>query len=755
MAEQTFEVYTSSATGTQIDNAAAKVAAMEEALSGTAGTIPSSAAVKNYVDSKSVDYNSVDYNKVDSIPSTNLVNPEACEYGKIIRWNGTFGANSRFTVSGYIKVNEKNIKAHSYGSSGDWAWGIVYNKNKEQLRIIESTQYTYQEGDYYVRFCFLYDNTVSNLYANYGTTLADYEPYVDYAPALQIEKLEKDVFEIGHPIWDDVALDGVFDAYLPTIGVGETIGICTIVKDTSRNEYRFNVYKVNTDGSYSDVESVGTFKIPFTKANGIVIVKSVYGENYLAIDFNLLPTLSSGINTVKSKFSSVIRNVHYGAIYNNLELHSLISSDPKYDEDHVTPSVVYLTQDSYRFMSSMPQRIYIDHFVNFSNKIYKVSFDKTKNDVLHLCASLESTLSANKTEQTESIAVSGFSSLSSFNLKKRISKSTNGANKEVRLLFIGDSVGGGYGGDYNTVNSNPGVSWAITQKLFMLDCIKSGDGTKHKMQCLGFRNAYPVSATYNNTTKNSVAYGEGRGGWSLVNYLYDESRDSVYNPFYDANKVWSDASLNSAGVKFSVSKYLERFRNYTDAGQKISEGGTGIGTNVTFSGTSDTSNLIVRDNEEYVNTPTHIIVQLGFNDGADTPFADNIEYIIKAIREELPDVIIGISLIDESGGYFSENYRECANDANFNLLGQSLHTKMFNRITNVVAKCDESDNVFFIPNYFIQPTIEGAARIEASSIDGITSWFSNNEIGLYHPNNIAHSAWGLQIYSWLKWTLES
>ena len=58
MAEQTVELYTGSATGKQIDNAAAKVAAMEETLSGTAGTIPSSAAVKNYVDGKSVDISS-------------------------------------------------------------------------------------------------------------------------------------------------------------------------------------------------------------------------------------------------------------------------------------------------------------------------------------------------------------------------------------------------------------------------------------------------------------------------------------------------------------------------------------------------------------------------------------------------------------------------------------------------------------------------------------------------------------------------
>lgn len=52
MADQTFELYTGSAAGTQIDNAAAKVAAMEETLSGTAGVIPSSKAVKDAIDAR-------------------------------------------------------------------------------------------------------------------------------------------------------------------------------------------------------------------------------------------------------------------------------------------------------------------------------------------------------------------------------------------------------------------------------------------------------------------------------------------------------------------------------------------------------------------------------------------------------------------------------------------------------------------------------------------------------------------------------
>jgi hypothetical protein len=73
MAEQTFELYIGSATGTQIDNAAAKVAAMEETLSGTAGTIPSSAAVKNYVDGKSVDTESTLSGNASKIPSSKAV----------------------------------------------------------------------------------------------------------------------------------------------------------------------------------------------------------------------------------------------------------------------------------------------------------------------------------------------------------------------------------------------------------------------------------------------------------------------------------------------------------------------------------------------------------------------------------------------------------------------------------------------------------------------------------------------------------
>lgn len=73
MAEQTYELYIGSATGAQIDNAVAKVTGMEETLSGTAGTIPSSAAVKNYVDGKSVDTESTLSGDAAKVPSSKAV----------------------------------------------------------------------------------------------------------------------------------------------------------------------------------------------------------------------------------------------------------------------------------------------------------------------------------------------------------------------------------------------------------------------------------------------------------------------------------------------------------------------------------------------------------------------------------------------------------------------------------------------------------------------------------------------------------
>lgn len=499
---------------------------------------------------------------------------------------------------------------------------------------------------------------------------------------------------------------------------------------------------------------------------GIIEGKSPVGCGYYKINDSSWGTM------IGSSWNHAIIPLEYKFVLNTdfNELKETLANS-EYEGDFITPHSIYLTQDGFNIKNTMPHRLYIDHLVNMS-KYSNIYFDKTRADIYHLSADVNKAITGNKTELPLDISIANVKAKKSFNIVRRITKTNVGENTFVKLMQLGDSVGGGFGGNSNIVDNNPGVSWAVTQKLFMLDGIKSGDyDNKYKMQTLGFRNSVAVEATYNSTTKTSTAYGEGRGGWRLTDYLYrkfqgetgveqEPTEGSVLNPFYDENKVWIDSELNEKGVKFSLKKYLERFRNYTDDGVKIEQGGEGIGTNITFDGVSNTSQLIVRDTEAFVCTPTHFISQLGFNDvetpsenDADYPdFIENTRLLIKAIREEFPSIIIGISMIDSAGGYFPQYYREYSNEGFFNMLGNALHRKVFNWIEQIYQLCSESDNVYFIPNYFIQPTIKGCQWLDLVGADGEVSKYVGTN-GNYHPNNIAHSAWGQQIYNWIKWTL--
>ena len=106
MAEQTYELYIGSATGAQIDAAASKVAAMEETLSGTAATIPSSAAVKNYVDGKAVDTESTLSGNASKIPSSKAVK----DVTDTLLSKTDSIATSDKTKKYYIVFNEDNTK---------------------------------------------------------------------------------------------------------------------------------------------------------------------------------------------------------------------------------------------------------------------------------------------------------------------------------------------------------------------------------------------------------------------------------------------------------------------------------------------------------------------------------------------------------------------------------------------------------------------------------------------------------------------
>jgi len=419
------------------------------------------------------------------------------------------------------------------------------------------------------------------------------------------------------------------------------------------------------------------------------------------------------------------------------------------DVDGIFPSKVYTVSDVVAINENNSITLYVDHFASLAS-YKKLRFSKTKTDKYRLFSDVGTAQTNNVVQTNRTINVDGFS-VSSFITNQISTKSDITLDSNIRVLPIGDSVGGGFGGTQNVINDNPRTSWAIAQKLFYLDSIKSGDVTKHKIQFLGFRNVVDVSATYNSTTKTGKAYSEGRGGWKLSDYLYLENVAEVYNPFYDATKTWTNAALNTAGVKFSLAKYLARFRTHDDSGNQLA---VGYGINIKTSGLTDTDTMSININDAYVNTPTHIIIQLGLNDTHDANYIINISYIIDAIKEEYPSMIVGLSLTDSVGSYFPELYTEYAFDNFSYLLGDTtLHPKCYEwnnllqGLENVVNK------IFYIPNYFIQPTAEGVATKTITSNDGTVINADDSTYGKYHPNNVAHSAWGYELYAWLKYTL--
>ena len=97
--------------------------------------------------------------------------------------------------------------------------------------------------------------------------------------------------------------------------------------------------------------------------------------------------------------------------------------------------------------------------------------------------------------------------------------------------------------------------------------------------------------------------------------------------FYDEDQAGEN--------KFSLAAYLKRFRTHTDNGEPLS-----------------TESIT----DAYVSTPTHVIIQLGLNDLYNQEYKDQIASLVSRIKEEFPDMIVGLSLTDAFGTAFSKYY---------------------------------------------------------------------------------------------------
>lgn len=248
-------------------------------------------------------------------------------------------------------------------------------------------------------------------------------------------------------------------------------------------------------------------------------------------------------------------------------------------------------------------------------------------------------------------------------------------------------------------------------------------------------------------------------GTTLGDYVakfQDIELDPV-NPFYDkdSSQTIIDSSANTWHVKFSISKYLSRWRTMNDAGVRLSGGDGAIGTKVG-------GNLANYD----VTLPTHIIMQSCQNDGNFAHFGKMAKAWADAVKAQYVTstwgtVNIGLSVIDGSGTYFPKLYPEVDAYCFIDESQRNVHDDNLTRLLTEVTSVD-ANHIFPLCHTHIIPTAKsviyrGANSPEFELTQNPKDAFfmpSRTSTGIKaHINSIGFRNVGIHTYNWIKYTL--
>ena len=305
-------------------------------------------------------------------------------------------------------------------------------------------------------------------------------------------------------------------------------------------------------------------------------------------------------------------------------------------------------------------------------------------------------------------------------------------NNRPRILCIGDSIT--YGELAMSLEDGLSSNHAyhlLAAELFKKDLLDNNNSGEEPI----FLGTMKRSRTmvYNSESYPIVTHHEGRRGWSYSTYMSEGS------PFYD-----SETNM------FSINKWLNDYRTMTDNGTRLGIGG-GVGAKITSSNINDID----------VCTPTHVLIMLGANGGQT---AEQYQKMVNDIKSEYPDMIIALAVSDSAGTYFPSLHPTMGDEIAFwvdsNVGTQSgRHDTMYNCMKTLIDTFDneeyESNDIYVLPFYFVQPTAESCCMREVPSlVPGFDTYVTKyGWCPTTHINNIGHASWAYQLYSWLKYTI--
>lgn len=356
-----------------------------------------------------------------------------------------------------------------------------------------------------------------------------------------------------------------------------------------------------------------------------------------------------------------------------------------------------------------------------------------------------------------------------------------GENNFVALLTIGDSTVDGANA-FTTSEEGQyfwNTFWNECARQFAMDSIEANDINKYKFMALGTRTGKGGQSTveYLDKTRTIITATNGESGSKLADHLryVSQHRPSqatwdllglgdgtgtdytgtsaqkdliaqtaeIYsgsesdfngNPFYDGSI--------SGNTKFSISKWLERYRTLDDNGNRLTLG-SGTGTKIT------NENI----NQINVCTPTHVLLQTGLNDWSQVSveqYIADMDIFVSKIKSQLPNAKIAITLFpDDPGTYFKELYPNIKDNGM-----RYLHERTRSYVTALHEHFKNSNDVDLLPFYFVMPPAVSISYRWVQNDDGtkhkVPFGPASND---YHANGFAHKAWGQQLYAWIKSTL--
>lgn len=365
--------------------------------------------------------------------------------------------------------------------------------------------------------------------------------------------------------------------------------------------------------------------------------------------------------------------------------------------------------------------------------------------------------------------------------KHRSTLASVGADKHPRVLIIGDSITAGAGLSFGNYPNKP-YSQHIAE-FFAKDKLMTDNLNKYNITMLGTVNYRNFEINHNNKTKNVSSINEGRGGWSLYDYLRmttirrpsqetwdalglgngtgkdfintQENRTLISrtcevntaqypgNPFFDNSKLGTN--------KFSISKWLERYRTIDDVtGVKMELGNPNLGTYITTQDRLDKINVAI---------PTHVIIQLGTNDLSfiqTDEHLKNLRELITELKSQIPGVFIAISPNPKRAGTLLEEYYPNLKNIETSSNTVTSLLDVFNSHKEEFLETEEANRLYLLSTVSITPTAYSFNLKPYNDAIDTPDFKTNIYTSFYdnvHLSYQAHICWSYQMYSWIKYTL--